>query len=164
MPSLNILKKDKMKLNLRETGSKLCLLCLDEIQSWHTRWSQVLQNRHVIFVLCSVHGILSVIIFGCTSWNGVSISIIWCWMFVCTCRWISLHLSQMNLLHSTHLHLIFISVLQSSQSFEFISSFQKLPPVKVNKLFHCIKGYYRHDLIFIQWINFERSIHYKLTV
>jgi hypothetical protein len=28
---------------------------------------QVLQNRHVIFVLCSVHGILSVIIFGCTS-------------------------------------------------------------------------------------------------
>jgi hypothetical protein len=25
------------------------------------------QNKHAIFVLCSVHGILSVIIFGCTS-------------------------------------------------------------------------------------------------
>jgi formate hydrogenlyase subunit 6/NADH:ubiquinone oxidoreductase subunit I len=54
-----------------------------------------------------------------TSWNGDLISIIWCWMFVCTFRWISLHLSQMNLLHSTHLHLIFISVLQRSQSFGF---------------------------------------------
>jgi hypothetical protein len=95
----------------------LCLLCLNEIQSGHTRWSQVLQNRHVIFVLCSVHGILSVIIFGCTSLNGDLISIIWCWMFVCTFRWISLHRSQMNLLHSTHLHLILMSVLQSSQSF-----------------------------------------------
>jgi hypothetical protein len=49
------------------------------------RWSQVLQNKHVIFVLCSVHGILSVIIFGCTSWNSDLISIIWCWMFVWKC-------------------------------------------------------------------------------
>jgi hypothetical protein len=41
------------------------------------------------------------------------------------------------------------------QNLQLISSFQKLPPVKVNKLFHCIKSYYRHDLICIQWINFR---------
>jgi transcription termination factor NusB len=33
----------------------------------HTRWSQVLQNRHVIFVWCSVHLILSRITFRSTS-------------------------------------------------------------------------------------------------
>ena len=78
-----------------------------------------IKNRNVIFVLCSVNGILSVIIFGCTSWNSDLISIIWCWMFVCTFRWISLHRLQMNLLHSTHFHLMLMSVLQSSQSFGF---------------------------------------------
>ena len=78
-----------------------------------------IKNRIVIFVLCSVHGILSVIIFGCTSWNSDLISIIWCWMFVCTFRWMSLHRLQMNLLHSTHFHFILMSDSQSSQSFGF---------------------------------------------
>jgi hypothetical protein len=50
---------------------------LDELKGVEARYSQDLtlcqakveefQNRQVIFVVCSVHGILSVIIFGCTS-------------------------------------------------------------------------------------------------
>jgi hypothetical protein len=53
----------------------MCLLCLDEIQYRHTRWSQVLQNRHVIFVWRSSHLILSRITFCSTSWNGMLMSI-----------------------------------------------------------------------------------------
>jgi hypothetical protein len=45
-----------------------------------------------------------------------------------------------------------------------ISSFQKLSPVKVNKLFHCVKSCCRRDLIFIQCINFEELKIHKLTV
>jgi hypothetical protein len=41
-------------------------------------------------------------------------------------------------------------VIYPKQNLQLISSFQKLPPVKVNKLFHCVKSCYRRDLIFIQ--------------
>ena len=50
------------------------------------------------------------------------------------------------------------------KNLQLISSFQKLPPVKVNKLFHCVKSCCRHDFIFIQCINFEELKIHKLTV
>ena len=69
-------------------GTKLWLLCVNETQSGQTRWSQVLQNRHVIFFWCSSHLILSRITFGSTSWNGAFKSTIWCCELVCTLLWI----------------------------------------------------------------------------
>jgi hypothetical protein len=49
----------------------LCQAKVKEFQISETKYeslcAQVLQNTHIICVLCSVHGILSVIIFGCTS-------------------------------------------------------------------------------------------------
>ena len=69
--------------------------------------------------------------------------------------------------------IIFKKIFQHSKSedvkllgknLQLISSFQKLSPVKVNKLFHCVKSCCRHDLIFIQCINFEELKIHKLTV
>ena len=48
------------------------------------------------------------------------------------------------------------------QNLQLISSFHKLPPVKVNK--PSCKKYWRHDLIFTRWINFEELRIHKLTV
>ena len=67
-------------------GTTLWLLCVNETQSGQTRWSQVLQNRHVIFFWCPSHLILSRITLSSTS--GAFKSTIWCCELVCTLLWI----------------------------------------------------------------------------
>ena len=73
-------------------------------------------------------------------------------------------LKYFNTLQMSNSHSKSENVKLFGQNLQLISSLQKLPPVIVNKLFHCLKSCWRHDLIFIQWFNFEEIRIHTLTV